>query len=146
MAIMWRFYTVIYWRGYCGYCSYRIMAATRTCYTFRCHISNRHMFSDWHHTCDRTGVTDDRKGVTCDTSFVTCVHLWHGSPNMCRFYTVIYWRGYFIFTVDSKHAVSINDMFPQTSLLDVLMCCFRLRWNYPDSRLSEKAKWGLQCR
>ena len=56
------------------------------------------MFSDLHHryvsTCDRTGVTDDRKGVTC----VTCVHLWHGSPNMWRFYTVIYWRGYF--TVD----------------------------------------------
>ena len=50
-------------------------------------------------TCNRTGVTDDRKGVTCDTSSVTCVHLWHGSPNMWRFYTVIYWRGYF--TVDS---------------------------------------------
>ena len=32
---MWRFYTVIYWRGYCGYSS----AAQRTCYTFRCHIS-----------------------------------------------------------------------------------------------------------
>ena len=45
--------------------------------------------------CDRTGVTDDRKGVTCDTSSVTCVHLWHGSPDMWRLYTVIYGRGYF---------------------------------------------------
>ena len=36
--------------------------------------------------------------ATCDTSSVTGSHLWHGSLNMWRFYTVIYWRGYF--TVD----------------------------------------------
>ena len=36
--------------------------------------------------------------ATCDTSSVTGNHMWHGSLNNIRFYTVIYWRGYF--TVD----------------------------------------------
>ena len=39
--------------------------------------------------------------ATCDTSSVTGSHLWHRSLNMWRFYTVIYWRGYF--TVDHSH-------------------------------------------
>ena len=38
--------------------------------------------------------------ATCDTSSVTGNHLWHGSLNNIRFYTVIYWRGYF--TVDTN--------------------------------------------
>ena len=51
-------------------------------------------------TCDRRGVTDGIFLVICDTSLVTGGHLWHRSLHMWRFYTVIYWRGYF--TVDWK--------------------------------------------
>ena len=62
-------------------------------------------------TCDGTGVTADRKSVNCDTSSVTCVQLWHVSPNMWWFYTVIYWRGYFI--TDWWNGKTHDNTFPK---------------------------------
>ena len=56
-------------------------------------------------------ATCDGKGVNCDTSSVTCVQLWHVSPNMWWFYTVIYWRGYFI--TDWWNGKTHDNTFPK---------------------------------
>ena len=77
-------------------------------------------------TCDKTGVTDDGQGVTCDTSSVTCVHLWHWSPNMWRFYTVIYWRVFF--TVD------LHDVLANAVLSKTWHGCIRQSWYVLPSR------------
>ena len=77
------------------------------CYSVRCYL-----LCDWLYYIFVSVVVDARmwrKKVShpsiCDTSSVTCGHLWHRSLNMWRFYTVIYWRGYF--TVDFQKVTVI---------------------------------------
>ena len=59
--------------------------------------------------------------ATCDRRGVTGSHLWHGSLNMWRFYTVIYWRGYF--TVDLNEQIWFRLILCQIILTDHLHPC-----------------------
>ena len=78
--------------------------------------------------------------ATCDTSSVTGNHLWHGSLNNIRFYTVIYWRGYFTVDIVPHFFTSLRFL---PFFYQMFLCC--IVWERMKlSGLWCKADWGAK--
>ena len=65
---------------------------------------------------------------TCDTPSVICTSLWHGSLNMLRLYTVIYWRGYFTGDITKNIEQDISLKPSQNTLHTISNYISNARW------------------